>query len=163
MFANRQSLRALPVCFFTGRGRRGKRQLADACFLRKLSCGREATSPSPSAHYVRIHLSQGERPWQRDEVCVDCQGLPPRGSWHRAAMTERVQTEEVPLYIGIKIPKTAILPLRQRGRGVFHRQKALRLCILHRKNAIPQNRENKKENSFFFPKNTCQMHEGVIE
>ena len=58
--------------------------------------------PSPSAHYVRIHLSQGERPWQRDEVCVDCQGLPPRGSWHRAAMTERVQTEEVPLYIGIK-------------------------------------------------------------
>ena len=102
MFANRQSLRALPVCFFTGRGRRGKRQLADACFLRKLSCGREATSPSPSAHYVRIHLSQGERPWQRDEVCVDCQGLPPRGSWHRAAMTERVQTEEVPLYIGIK-------------------------------------------------------------
>ena len=35
MFANRQSLRALPVCFFTGRGRRGKRQLAVACFLRK--------------------------------------------------------------------------------------------------------------------------------
>jgi len=34
---------------------------------------------------------------------------------------------------------------------------------LHRKNAIPQNRENKKENSFFFLKNTCQMHEGVIE
>ena len=102
MFANRQSLRALPVCFFTGRGRRGKRQLADACFLRKRPRGREATSPSPSAHYVRIHLSQGERPWQRDEVCVDCQGLPPRGSWHRAAMTERVQTEEVPLYIGIK-------------------------------------------------------------
>ena len=24
----------------------------------------------------QIHLSQRERPWQRDEVCVDCQGLP---------------------------------------------------------------------------------------
>mgnify|MGYP000423487099 CR=1 FL=1 len=24
----------------------------------------------------QIHLSQRERPWQRDDVCVDCQGLP---------------------------------------------------------------------------------------
>ena len=48
-----------------------------------------ASSPSPSAHCVRIHLSQRERPWQRDELCVDCQGLPLWGSWHRVAMTER--------------------------------------------------------------------------
>ena len=55
---------------------------------------REATSPSPSAHYVRIHLSQRERPWQRDEVCVeDCQGL---SLWEscqsRQALTERART-----------------------------------------------------------------------
>lgn len=49
--------------------------ICSACFLRKQQRGRKAASPSPSAHYVRIHLSQGERPWQRDEVCVDCQGL----------------------------------------------------------------------------------------
>ena len=35
-----------------------------------------AGSPSPSAHCVRHpDLSQRERPWQRDELCVDCQGL----------------------------------------------------------------------------------------
>ena len=54
---------------------------------------REATSPSLSAHYVRIHLSQRERPWQRDEVCVDCQGL---SLWEscqsRQALTERART-----------------------------------------------------------------------
>ena len=44
---------------------------------------RLASSPSPSAHCVRIHLSQGERPWQRDEVCVDCQGLSLWESCHR--------------------------------------------------------------------------------
>ena len=34
---------------------------------------------------------------------------------------------------------------------------------IYKVSRIPQNRENKKENSFFFLKNTCQMHEGVIE
>ena len=29
----------------------------------------------------QIHLSQRERPWQKDEFCVDCQGLPLWGSW----------------------------------------------------------------------------------
>ena len=100
-FANRENLRIFPIDFFTG-GVVKANGICSACFLRKQQRGRKAASPSPSAHYVRIHLSQGERPWQRDEVCVDCQGLPPRGSWHRAAMTERVQTEEVPLSIGIK-------------------------------------------------------------
>ena len=93
MFANRQSLRALPVCFSTGKGRRGKRQHADACFLRKRPrCGK-ATSPSPSAHAVRIHLSQRKRPWQRGEVCVDCQGLSLWESWQsRQVLTERART-----------------------------------------------------------------------
>ena len=39
-----------------------------------------ACSPSPS-RLTPCHLSQRERPWQRDEVCVDCQGLPLWGSW----------------------------------------------------------------------------------
>ena len=43
----------------------------------------------------QIHLSQRERPWQRDEVCVDCQGLPLWGNWHRAAMTERASQLKV--------------------------------------------------------------------
>ena len=29
-----------------------------------------------SVFATQIHLSQRERPWQRDEVRVDCQGLP---------------------------------------------------------------------------------------
>ena len=59
-------------------------------YLSKKPCvARLASSPSPSAPAGRIHLSQGERPWQKDEVCVDCQGLPLWGSWHRVAMTER--------------------------------------------------------------------------
>ena len=29
----------------------------------------------------QIHLSQRERPWQKDEVCVDCQGLSLWESW----------------------------------------------------------------------------------
>ena len=41
----------------------------------------------------QIHLSQRERPWQRDEVCVDCQGL---SLWEscqsRQALTERART-----------------------------------------------------------------------
>ena len=52
MFANRQSLRALPVCFFTGRGRRGKWQLADACFLRK----RPREPSQSSLHDARFPL-----------------------------------------------------------------------------------------------------------
>ncbi len=34
-----------------------------------------------SVFALQIHLSQRERPWQRDETCVDCQGLPLWGSW----------------------------------------------------------------------------------
>ena len=41
---------------------------------------REASSPSPS-RLTPCHLSQRERPWQKDEVRVDCQGLPLWGSW----------------------------------------------------------------------------------
>ena len=64
---------------------------------------RAASSPSPSVRFAHCHLSQRERPWQRDEVCVDCQGLPLWGSWHRAAMTERASplklfAAAVPLY-----------------------------------------------------------------
>ena len=33
-----------------------------------------------SVFATQIHLSQRERPWQRDEVYVDCQGLPLWGS-----------------------------------------------------------------------------------
>ena len=141
MFANRQSLRALPVCFFTGRGRRGKRQLADACFLRKRPRGREATSPSPSAHYVRIHLSQGERPWQRDEACVDCQGLTLWESWQsRQALTERART--------VVLRPCLLLYMYKSGRTVHTKhcaagaaefstgRKACGLCILHRKCAL---------------------------
>ena len=47
-------------------------------------------APPPS---LRWHLSQRERPWQRDGVCVDCQGLPLWGSWQsRQALTERART-----------------------------------------------------------------------
>ena len=141
MFANRQSLRALPVCFFTGRGRRGKRQLADACFLRKRPRGREATSPSPSAHYVRIHLSQGERPWQRDEACVDCQGLTLWESWQsRQALTERARTVVLRpcflLYM-YKSDRTAHTKHCTAGAAEFSTgRKACGLCILHRKCAL---------------------------
>ena len=41
-----------------------------------------ASSPSPS-RLAPCHLSQRERPWQRDEVCVDCQGLSLWESCHR--------------------------------------------------------------------------------
>ena len=54
-----------------------------------------ATS-SPGAGEV---FPQRERPWQRDEVCVDCQGLPLWGSWHRVAMTERASPLTVSLFI----------------------------------------------------------------
>ena len=38
----------------------------------------------------QIHLSQRERPWQRDEVCMDCQRLSLWESWQgRQALTER--------------------------------------------------------------------------
>ena len=88
----RQVLRTLRHPIFTG-GVVMASGICSACFLRKRRrCG-EATSPSPSAHYVRIHLSQGERPWQRDKVCVDCQGL---SLWEscqsRQALTERART-----------------------------------------------------------------------
>ena len=33
----------------------------------------------------QIHLSQRERPWQKDEVCVDCQGLSLWESWRVSA------------------------------------------------------------------------------
>ena len=60
--------------------------------LRLWALLRAACSPSPSRALRPCHLSQRERLWQRDEVCVDCQGLPLWGSWHRAAMTERART-----------------------------------------------------------------------
>ena len=40
---------------------------------------------------------------------------------------------------------------------------AMPLCILHRKSAGRENGGNKKIKSAFFRKNTCQMHEDVIE
>ena len=122
MFANRQSQRALPVCFFTGRGRRGKRRLADACFLRKRPRGREATSPSPSAHYVRIHLSLWES-WQS-----------------RQALTERART--------VVLRPCLLLYMYKSGRTVHTKhcaagaakfstgRKACGLCNLHRKCAL---------------------------
>ena len=42
--------------------------------------------------HLRCHLSQRERPWQKDEVCVDCQRLPLWGSWICEAKTERART-----------------------------------------------------------------------
>ena len=91
-FGIAERLRTLRYPIFTGGVAAGS-GICSACFLRKRRrCG-EATSPSPSAHYVRIHLSQGERPWQRDEVCVDCQGLSLWESWQsRQALTERART-----------------------------------------------------------------------
>ena len=138
MFANRQSLRALPVRFFTGRGRRGKRQLADACFLRKRPRGREATSPSPSAHYVRIHLSQGERPWQRDEVCVDCQGLSLWESCHES------------LYM-YKSSKTVHTTSAKAGQGSFPPAEKPADCASCTENALFDKTEKikKKIRSFF--------------
>ena len=158
MFANRQSLRALPVCFFTGRGRRGKRQLADACFLRKRPRGREATSPSPSAHYVRIHLSQGERPWQRDEACVDCQGLSLWESWQsRQALTERARTVVFRpclfafCYICIKAAEWSILSTAQRARQSFPPAEKPADCASCTENALFDKTEKikKKIRSFF--------------
>ena len=92
IFGIAERLRTLRYPIFTG-GVVMASGICSACFLRKRRrCG-EATSPSPSAHYVRIHLSQGERPWQRDKVCVDCQGL---SLWEscqsRQALTERART-----------------------------------------------------------------------
>ena len=53
---------------------------------------RFATS-SPGAGEV---FPQRERPWQRDEVCGDCQGLPLWGSWqNRQALTERASQLKV--------------------------------------------------------------------
>ena len=130
-----------PVCHFHGWGRRGKRQLADACFLRKRPRGREATSPSPSAHYVRIHLSQGERPWQRDKVCVDCQGLSLWESWQsRQALTERARTVVLRpcllLYM-YKSDRTVHTKHCTAGEAEFSTgRKACGLCILHRKCAL---------------------------
>ena len=71
-----------------------------------------AGSPSPSAHCVRIHLSQRERPWHDGKVSVQsakcvvspealplrkdsprsggrCRAATKGGIWHRVAMTER--------------------------------------------------------------------------
>ena len=61
--------------------------------------------------------------------------LPHRGSWHRAAMTERVRLREFPYIIGITPAFSAHTDAAKESRGVFHRQKVLRLCILHRKYA----------------------------
>ena len=145
MFANRQSLRALPVCFFTGRGRRGKRQLADACFLRKRPRGREATSPSPSAHYVRIHLSRGERPWQRDEVCVDCQRPHPRGGCPQSGLGE------FPYIIGIIRSKTVHTTPAKAGQGSFPPAEKPADCASCTENALFDKTEKikKKIRSFF--------------
>ena len=60
-----------------------------ACVSKKPRVKRSASSPSLSVRFAHCHLSRGERPWQRDDVCMDCQGLPLWGSWHRIAMTER--------------------------------------------------------------------------
>ena len=57
-----ERLRTLRYAIFTG-GVVKATGICSACFLRKQQRGRKAASPSPSAHYVRIHLSQGERPW----------------------------------------------------------------------------------------------------
>ena len=66
-----------------------------------------ATS-SPGAGEV---FPQRERPWQRDEVCMDCQGLPLWGSWHRAAMTERART----LPVCSNVPSVSRKALRNRS------------------------------------------------
>ena len=42
----------------------------------------QTSSPSPS-RLTPCHLSQRERPWQKDEVCGDCQGLSLWESCHR--------------------------------------------------------------------------------
>ena len=55
-FVNRENLRIFPIDFFTG-GVVKATGICSACFLRKRPRGREATSPSPFAHYVRIQLS----------------------------------------------------------------------------------------------------------
>ena len=139
-FANRENLRIFPIDFFTG-GVVKANGICSACFLRKQQRGRKAASPSPSAHYVRIHLSQGERPWQRDEVCVDCQGLSLWESWQsRQALTERART--------VVLRPCLLLYMYKSGRTVHTKhcaagaaefstgRKACGLCILHRKCAL---------------------------
>ena len=69
---------------FHRRGRRGKRQLQRRFLRKRGAAGRNP--PSDEVLFVDIqptpcHLSQRERPWQKDEVRVDCQGLPLWGSW----------------------------------------------------------------------------------
>ena len=94
-----------PLSHFHGWGRGGKRHLQR--LLPAEAAAREATSPSPSAHYVRIHLSQRERPW------------------HSGKVTERiakppVSPEALPLG---ELPSEA----RLRGRGRLRRTNPLRL------------------------------------
>ena len=165
MFANRQSLRALPVCFFTGRGRRGKRQLADACFLRKHG----ANPPSHALRRARFPLLSlrdifprpGEVfPLRGSFICADRQmaksspsgelanGVSLRGlapslweSWQsRQALTERART--------VVLRPCLLLYMYKSGRTVHTKhcaagaaefstgRKACGLCILHRKCAL---------------------------
>ena len=79
----------------------------------------------------QIHLSQRERPWQRDEVCGDCQGLSLWESWRVAP--ERARTlAELPLP-----SKPTALPPSPRGRLLavagtlrFRRERARPLRLL---------------------------------
>ena len=63
------SLWAARHCVFT-RGVVKANGSCRACFLRKQSRGGRTSSPSPSAHCVRIHLSQRERLWRNRKVCT---------------------------------------------------------------------------------------------
>ena len=140
IFGIPERLRTLRYAIFTG-GVVKANGICSACFLRKRRCCGKATSPSPSAHYVRIHLSQGERPWQRDEVCVDCQGLSRWESWQsRQALTERARTVVLRpcflLYM-YKSGRTAHTKHCAAGAAEFSTgRKACGLCILHRKCAL---------------------------
>ena len=77
IFAIRENLRIFPNYPFT-RGVAAESVLALSVFA------------------AQIHLSQRERPWQKDEVCGDCQGLSLWESWQsREALTERASTLKI--------------------------------------------------------------------
>ena len=130
MFANRQSLRALPVCFFTGRGRRGKRQLADACFLRKYGA-------NPLSHRCTMPDSP---------FCRCATSSPGRGkSFLSGGAGERSEPERArtvvlrpcPLLYMYKSDRTAHTKHCAAGTAEFSTgRKACGLCILHRKCAL---------------------------
>ena len=82
-FGIAERLRALRYPIFTGGVVEGNGICSAASY--GSAALREAFSPSPSVRFAHCHLSQRERPWQKDKLCVDCQGLPLWGSWRVSA------------------------------------------------------------------------------